>query len=294
MSTQASIESSAFPMDAMGKSMIRRPWLLTIVLASALCIAYLVAAVAHWGEAADRSLYANLGMIPIGLAATLLAAEAAKSRSSRRSTWAWAMLAAGLGCFWAGDVLYFVYQNVFGSSPFPSPADAGYLAYYPLAFIGLLCLPSQPAHRRRRSVTYPSCLVLVGGGAAAIFVWFLLPTLHSSRDNLFAYCLSVGYPFGDLLLLGGIAWMLLRGAWVNQWSIWLRCPWPWWPLLSARRLLGQARYAARRGPGWLIREPKWWWRTLRGCGPIWRQRAPVAWRAYRRWLRLLRRPESLS
>jgi len=221
VSTQASIESSAFPMDAMGKSMIRRPWLLTIVLASALCIAYLVAAVAHWGEAADRSLYANLGMIPIGLAATLLAAEAAKSRSSRRSTWAWAMLAAGLGCFWAGDVLYFVYQNVFGSSPFPSPADAGYLAYYPLAFIGLLCLPSQPAHRLRRSVTYPSCLVLVGGGAAAIFVWFLLPTLHSSRDNLFAYCLSVGYPFGDLLLLGGIAWMLLRGAWVNQWSIWL-------------------------------------------------------------------------
>jgi GT2 family glycosyltransferase len=80
----------------------------------------------------------------------------------------------------------------------------------------------------------------------------------------------------------------------EQWSIWLRCPWPWWPLLSARRLLGQARYAARRGPGWLIREPKWWWRTLRGCGPIWRQRAPVAWRAYRRWLRLLRRPESLS
>jgi hypothetical protein len=73
----------------------------------------------------------------------------------------------------------------------------------------------------RRLVTYPSCLILVGGGAAAVLVWFLLPTLQSSRDDLFLYGLSVGYPFGDLLLLGGIAWMLLRGAWANQWSIWL-------------------------------------------------------------------------
>jgi hypothetical protein len=97
----------------------------------------------------------------------------------------------------------------------------GYLAYYPLAFSGLLMLPSLPAHRLRRIVTYPSCIVLMAGGAAAILVWFLLPTINSSRENLFAYCLSVGYPFGDLLLLGGLAWMLLRGAWANQWSIWL-------------------------------------------------------------------------
>ena len=185
--------------------MIRRPWLFTILLASAVCLAYLLAAVVQWGEAADRSLYANLGMIPIGLAATLLAAEAAGSRHDRRSSWAWWLLAAGLGCFWAGDVLYFVYQNVFGSPPFPSPADAGYLAYYPLVFAGLLCFPRRLANRLSRRVTYPSCLILVGGGAAAILVLFLLPTLQSSRDDLFLYCLSVGYPFGDLLLLGGVA-----------------------------------------------------------------------------------------
>jgi diguanylate cyclase len=217
----ARIENHPQPAVAMAESLVKRPWLLTILLASALCLAYLLGSVVHWGDAADRSLYANLGMIPIGLAATLLAAEAARSESARTSIWAWGMLAAGLACFWAGDVLYFVYQNVFGVTPFPSLADAGYLAYYPLAFVGLLLLPSRPAHRLRRIVTYPGCLVLMVGGAAAIVVWFLLPTLQSSRDDLFAYCLSVGYPLGDLLLLSGIAWMLLRGAWVNQWSIWL-------------------------------------------------------------------------
>jgi hypothetical protein len=200
---------------------MRRPWLLTIVLASGLCFAYLLAYVVHWGQAADRSLYANLGMIPIGLAATLLAAEAAKTQTDGRPAWAWRLLAAGLACFWAGDVLYFVYQNVLGVVPFPSPADAGYLGYYPLAFAGLLFFPGNRAHRQRRWVTYPSCLVLMGGGAAAILVWFLLPTLQTSHDDLFLYSLSVGYPLGDLLLLSGITWMLLRGAWANHWSIWL-------------------------------------------------------------------------
>jgi hypothetical protein len=221
MSTRAEIENRAYLVEGTPKSVTRHPWLLTILLASALCFAYLLAAVVHWGQAADRSLYASLGMIPIGLAATLLATEVAKSQSHRRPAWTWRLLAAGFACFWIGDVLYFVYQNVFGSPPFPSLADAGYLAYYPLAFAGLLCLPRQPSRPLYRAVAYPSCLVLVGGGAAAVLVWILLPTLSSGHDDLFAYCLSVGYPFGDLLLLGGIAWMLLRGAWANHWSIWL-------------------------------------------------------------------------
>ena len=200
----ARIEEHAYPVAAVGESIAKRPWLLTILLVSALCLAYLVANVAQWGDAADRSLYANLVMIPLGLAATILAAKAAGSKSERTSMWAWRMLAAGLACFWAGDLLYFFYQNVLGYSPFPSLADAGYLTYYPLVFIGLLLLPSRPDHRLRRVVSYPSCVVLIAGGAAGILVWFLLPTLQSGRDDLFAYSLSVGYPFGDLLLLGGI------------------------------------------------------------------------------------------
>jgi energy-converting hydrogenase Eha subunit A len=59
------------------------------------------------------------------------------------------------------------------------------------------------------------------GGAVVIFYLFLLPTLQSSHDDLFAYSLSVGYPVGDLLLLAGITWALLRRASGNPWSVWL-------------------------------------------------------------------------
>ena len=163
-----------------------QPWLRTIVLASALCVAYLIGVIINWSNAADRSLYANLGMIPIGLTATILTLRASRSQANPRSRWAWSL------------------------------ADAGYLAYYPLAFAGLMCFPSLPVNRRRSAMLRLVCFVLVLGGAMGVLFFFLLPTLQSSRDDLFAYALSVGYPVGDLFLLAGIARVLMRrlsGLW---------------------------------------------------------------------------------
>jgi hypothetical protein len=192
------------------RRVLAHPWLGTIVLATAVCVAYLVAVFANWGDVADRSLYANLGLIPIGLTAAILATRASLMQEDSRSRWAWRLLGAGLLCFFAGDVLFFVYANVIANAPFPSPADAGYLAYYPLAFAGLLFFPSVPVRKRRRLAVY-----LGGGGsllvaAGAVVYFFLMPTLQSSRDDPFVYALSAGYPVGDLFLLGGMAWILLR------------------------------------------------------------------------------------
>jgi GT2 family glycosyltransferase len=58
------------------------------------------------------------------------------------------------------------------------------------------------------------------------------------------------------------------------WSILLRCPAPWWPIMVLRKAAGQFVYACRRGPGWAVREPVWWWQAWRGGPPPWR--APPA------------------
>jgi len=63
------------------QTLLGHPWLLTTLLASGLCVAYLVGVFVNWGEMADRSLYSNLGMIPIGLAATILALRAYAGRT---------------------------------------------------------------------------------------------------------------------------------------------------------------------------------------------------------------------
>lgn len=223
MGAGAKTETTWSGLDRTGESLFRRPWLLTVLLASALCVAYLIGVFVNWGNAADRSLYANLGMIPIGLAATILAASASRTQPDRRSQWAWRLLAAALGCFLAGDVLFFIYQNILGRTPFPSLADAGYLAYYPLAFAGLLFFPSLPVNRRRRAAAYLGGLVIVGAGAVIIIRLFLLPTIHSSHDELLSYSLSVGYPLGDLLLLAGVAWALARRMSEHRLGVLLLC-----------------------------------------------------------------------
>lgn len=74
------------------------------------------------------------------------------------------------------------------------------------------------------------------------------------------------------------------------WSVLMRCPAPDWPLIVLRRAAGQLAYACKRGPAWIVREPVWWWRTLRGATRIWKLRRPVTRTAYRRWRSLLRNP----
>lgn len=85
-----------------------------------------------------------------------------------------------------------------------------------------------------------------------------------------------------------------RHARNEAWSILLRCPAPWWPLLIIRRAAGQFAYALKRGPTWLAQEPRWWWGALRKVPAIWGRRAPVDWRGYRRWLQLRRMAEAIS
>lgn len=186
------------------------PWLLGVSMASAVCVLYLVEVMFSWSSVPDRSLYANLGMIPIGFAATVVARSAALGQKDARSQWGWRLLGAAFACYCGGDILFFVYQNVLGQSPFPSLADAGYLVYYPLLLAGLLMLPRQSEHRGLLRLRAAICALLVLGGGAAVFQWLLLPAFQSSVEDRFAFALSVGYPLGDLFLLAGIAWTLFR------------------------------------------------------------------------------------
>ena len=70
------------------------------------------------------------------------------------------------------------------------------------------------------------------------------------------------------------------------WSTLMRCPMPYALLLCAYRLFSQARFAVKRGPAWVVREPIWWWQAMKGLPKALAKRKPVAWSGYRRWLAL--------
>ena len=77
-----------------------------------------------------------------------------------------------------------------------------------------------------------------------------------------------------------------RHARNELWSTVMRCPFPQMLVMICWRILSQARFAAIRGTGWLIREPIWWWDALKGLPQALRRRHPVSWAGYRRWLGL--------
>jgi len=74
------------------------------------------------------------------------------------------------------------------------------------------------------------------------------------------------------------------------WSVWLRCPWPWLPLMAAYRIFRQLIFAVSQGFDWAIREPIWWGMAMDGWRNIIKNRRPIPSRVYRAWLRLNREP----
>jgi GT2 family glycosyltransferase len=72
------------------------------------------------------------------------------------------------------------------------------------------------------------------------------------------------------------------------WSVGLRCPLPWLPLLATYRVFRQLIFAASQGFSWLIREPQWWVQAIAGWRQVINHRLPVCWAIYRGWLGLNR------
>jgi GT2 family glycosyltransferase len=70
------------------------------------------------------------------------------------------------------------------------------------------------------------------------------------------------------------------------WSALMRCPFPQVMAVTGYRVISHLRYACKRGLGWAIREPLWWWQALKGIPGCMRKRQPIAWPSYKKWLNL--------
>ncbi len=126
---------------------------------------------------------------------------------------------------WAVGDLALSAESLGGATPpTPSPADAFYLCFYPLAYVGIMLLVRRQA-RRFSAATWLDGAV-AGLGAATICAVFAFRTLMSSVGGGAAeVATNLAYPVGDLLLLmlvvGGTAvlpdrrrarWLLLAAG----------------------------------------------------------------------------------
>ncbi len=143
----------------------------------------------------------------IGLSS--IAAIIAAMRVYRVATLSWALIAAGLGTFVAGDVLAYNYSRFFGGAlPFPSVADAAYLATGPLLIAGLISLVRKrnPAHDR---ATLIDVLILTTSAGTISWTFLIAPYAHDGSLSAATKLTSIAYPLMDLGIAACVARLAL-------------------------------------------------------------------------------------
>ncbi|MFG2309877.1 aminotransferase class I/II-fold pyridoxal phosphate-dependent enzyme [Streptomyces sp. NPDC048566] len=132
----------------------------------------------------------------------------------------WWLLAGGLVAFAAGDTYYNAQEQYFhASNPFPSPADACYLASYLLFAAGLFGL----VRFRWRGRDLPSlldALIVTAGLALPVWVFLVQPLTELSGLTWQQRAISIAYPLGDVLVLSLLVRLLVPSPVSgHNWSI---------------------------------------------------------------------------
>ncbi|MEZ5076729.1 MAG: diguanylate cyclase [Solirubrobacterales bacterium] len=137
----------------------------------------------------------------------------------------WGLVGLALASYVAGEIYFVAASEATGEVPIPSPADAGYLAFYPTAFAGLIALV------RVQLGSFPPVRwldgLIAGGAVAALAVALALgPVVADSVSGSTAeVTVNLAYPVVDVVLLflvvaaatlsgwrPGAGWLLLGGG----------------------------------------------------------------------------------
>ena len=155
--------------------------------------------------------------ILFGLAGLVLVA------GGRRPEPGWRLIGLGCICWAAGDMYWTIHLSQLSSPPVPSWADAGYLAFDPLVFCGILSL----ARRRLKSLSHMLAADAAAAALAAAAIntaVVIQPVLDHATGGALSIATNLAYPVGDLAMLA----VLVGATALDEWRIT-----PTWLLLTA-------------------------------------------------------------
>jgi len=196
-----------------------------LVLLALLLASYAAVILVPLGGSATQDAFGRWVYDAVVLGAAAIVLARARRRAGERLAW----LSLGVGMLlWAlGQTYYSVVLYYASPAPFPSPSDALFLAFYPLAYLSLVGL------LRSRSGKVDSlawvdgligALAVAALAAAAIFP----PVLEALGGKPLGVAVSLAYPCADLVLLGLVAAALTTTSWRNDRA---------WPLIAGALVL---------------------------------------------------------
>src|SRR4051794_399554 len=125
---------------------------------------------------------------------------------------AWVAIGASILAWAAGEIWWTLYIEGNPDAPYPSPADIGYLAFYPLAILGLYLLVRARTGELDRRLWMDGLIAALGTGAlgAALLVEFVADHTSGSTAEVLT---TMAYPFGDVVLVSLIVGIIALTRW---------------------------------------------------------------------------------
>lgn len=138
-----------------------------------------------------------------------------RASTSKRLRGAWVAFGLGLTAWALGDTYWTLELADLRRTPYPSWADAGYLAALPCFFVGVALLTRHRVGRFTSVKWIDGAIAALAAGGAAVAL--LAPALIGlTRGDTAAVMTNLAYPLGDLILIafvvGAIVMSGLRGA----------------------------------------------------------------------------------
>ena len=135
-----------------------------------------------------------------------------RARGGGREGEAWVMIGAAILVWGAAEVYWTARILDDPSPPYPSPADIGYLAYYPLAATGLVMLVRARARELNWQLWMDATIAALGTGAlGAAFIFDYVANQTSGTPLQVATSLS--YPLGDIVILSLTVGIIALTSW---------------------------------------------------------------------------------
>ncbi|HET7509520.1 MAG TPA: GGDEF domain-containing protein [Solirubrobacterales bacterium] len=143
-----------------------------------------------------------------------------RARAGGKERGAWLALAAAIFAWAAGEIYWTLYIEGNPSAPYPSPADIGYLAFYPLAIAGLYLLVRARAHELDPRLWMDGLIAALGTGALGAALIFEFVADRTTGSNL-QVATTLAYPLGDIVLLSLVVGVIALTRWRpgRTWSL---------------------------------------------------------------------------
>lgn len=135
-----------------------------------------------------------------------------RARAVRRERAAWLLLGVAVLCWATGEVYWTRALLDNPDPPYPSLADAFYLAFYPIAYAGLALLIRARAHELDWRRWSDGAIAALGTAALGVAFVFDFVADHTSGSSL-EVATSLAYPLGDIALLALIVGVVALTDW---------------------------------------------------------------------------------